>query len=101
MASDMRRAPRVDDSGNPETPATRDRLLVSCGEVRRLTEAAMQQVAERHPGVHWHGTDPEDAAVRGPGCQEVLMLLAQNAAEAMGGRGRLTLSSAGGLRSAD
>jgi signal transduction histidine kinase len=79
-------------------PLRRDTVsLVSCGEVRRLTEAAMRQVAERHPGVHWHLADGpwEDAALRVPPrvLQEVLVLLAQNAAEAMGGRGRVTLIS--------
>ncbi len=78
-------------------PLRRERShAVPAVEIRRAIEEALGEVAQRHPGVRWSlsGSWEEAGSRVPPGVlREVMILLAQNAAEAMGGRGSVTLTS--------
>ena len=78
-------------------PLRRERSTLSpATEMRLAIEEALREVARRHPGVRWNlSGNWEEAGLRVPAgvLREVMILLAQNAAEAMGGRGSVTLTS--------
>jgi len=88
----------------PQAPVPVDGQHEGAGPLQRAIEEVIEEVGHAHPGVRWIRPRPGVCSkiALPPGLlKEVLLLLAQNAAEAVGGSGEIqleTLTENGGLR---